>query len=338
MAPSTDWKEIVAPDEDARFERYGAQLAELQTRNAKGGPKRRALHAKGHGGFVARLEVLPDLPEPARHGLFALPATYEALVRFSNGAGAIQRDRQGDVRGIAVKVLGVDGEKVLGDARTQDFLAILSSATPFRTADEFVALVWATRSPALALPRLIGAFGLRAFGLLRKLLAGINAPVASLAQRRFYSALPIQCGPYAARFALTPVVEGPAATLGAGVDYLADDLATRLRDAALTYELSLQFFVDEQRTPIEDGSVDWPETIAPYVPVARLVIPAQDATGEQGRRTTALVESLSFDPWHARVEHRPLGGMMRARKHAYFASTKGRGAAAEPERLEVVAP
>jgi hypothetical protein len=34
------------------------------------------------------------------------------------------------------------------------------------------------------------------------------------------------------------------------------------------------------------------------------------------------------------VEHRPLGGMMRARKHAYFASTKGRGAAAEPDGLE----
>jgi hypothetical protein len=334
MAPSTDWKEVVPPGEEARFEVYAAQLAELQSRNARGGTKRRALHAKGHGGFVARLEVLPDLPEPARHGLFARPATYDALVRFSNGAGAIQRDRQGDVRGVAVKVLGVDGEKVLGDARTQDFLAILSSATPFRTADEFVALVWATRSPALALPRLLGAFGFGAFGLLRKLLAGINQPVASLAERSFYSALPIRCGPYAARFSLTPETSGASGEVGKGVDYLADDLATRLRASALKYVLSLQFFVDEARTPIEDGSVDWPEAIAPYVPVARLEIPVQDATSDAGRRTTALVESLSFDPWHALMEHRPLGGMMRARKHAYFASTKGRGAAAEPDGLE----
>lgn len=334
MAPSTDWKEVVPPGEEARFEGYAAQLAELQTLNARGGAKRRALHAKGHGGFVARLEVLPDLPEPARHGLFARPATYDALVRFSNGAGAIQRDRQGDVRGVAVKVLGVDGKKVLGDARTQDFLAILSSATPFRTADEFVALVWATRSPALALPRLLGAFGFGAFGLLRKLLAGLNQPVASLAERSFYSALPIQCGPYAARFSLTPAAAGTTARVGEGVDYLADDLAARLRAAPLKYVLSLQFFVDEARTPIEDGSVDWPESVAPYVPVAMLTIPTQDAASEQGRGTTALVESLSFDPWHALEEHRPLGGMMRARKHAYFASTKGRGAAAEPDGLD----
>jgi hypothetical protein len=41
-------------------------------------------------------------------------------------------------------------------------------------------------------------------------------------------------------------------------------------------------------------------------------------------------QNLSFDPWHALVEHTPLGGVMRARKEAYFASTQERGAAPEP--------
>ena len=89
--------------------------------------------------------------------------------------------------------------------------------------------------------------------------------------------------------------------------------------------------MDEQRTPIEDGSVDWPVDIAPYVRVARLVIPQQDAASERGRSLAAHIQKLSFDPWHALAEHRPLGGMMRARKVTYFASTQGRQAEPEPE-------
>jgi hypothetical protein len=44
----------------------------------------------------------------------------------------------------------------------------------------------------------------------------------------------------------------------------------------------------------------------------------------------ALVESLSFDPWHALECFRPLGHMMRARNHAYRVSTQARNAAPEP--------
>jgi len=42
-------------------------------------------------------------------------------------------------------------------------------------------------------------------------------------------------------------------------------------------------------------------------------------------------QDVSFDPWHALEEHRPLGGMMRARKYAYFAAGKNREVSAEPE-------
>jgi hypothetical protein len=50
----------------------------------------------------------------------------------------------------------------------------------------------------------------------------------------------------------------------------------------------------------------------------------------QQQRDEALqrdIEAATFDPWEALVEHRPLGGIMRARKHAYFASQKARGVA-----------
>src|SRR4051794_21883173 len=131
--PARDWKESSPPGEAERFAEYARRFEVLQERQAKGGAKDRALHAKSHGGFEAKLEVLGDLPEHARQGLFAKAATYDAIVRYSNGSGTVRHDRAGDVRAMAVKILGVDGEKVLGDARTQDFLGVLSSVTPFRT-------------------------------------------------------------------------------------------------------------------------------------------------------------------------------------------------------------
>jgi hypothetical protein len=59
--------------------------------------------------------------------------------------------------------------------------------------------------------------------------------------------------------------------------------------------------------------------------VARLVIERQDMASAHGRAVAAFVEKLAFDPWHALVEHRPLGAMMRARNHAYRLSTAERG-------------
>jgi len=330
--PNTNWKETPTTDEDARFEKLAQRFVALQARHAKAGVGR-ALHRKHHHGFVGTLEVLPDLPDHARHGLFARPGTYEALVRFSNGSHATQADHVDDVRGIAVKVLGVAGEKVLGQATTQDFLAVLGSSTPFRTADEFVATVWASRSKPLALFRLIGALGPgRAFSILKQLLAGLKGPRRSLATRRFFSALPIQCGPYAVRFSFIPkTTEGEA--LSAERDLYAHDLAGRLREGPISYDLALQFFVDEEHTPIEDGSKDWEESVSPYVTVARLAIETQDVRGDRGRAITERIEQLSFDPWHALVAHKPLGNMMRARKHAYFVSAQGRQATPEPTTI-----
>ncbi len=178
LPASTNWKERIAPDEEARFERYAEMLRSLQRARAKG-KAARALHAKANVGCYGVLTIAADLPEPLRHGLFAAPRSHECFIRFSNGAGAHQSDTKPDVRGVAIKVLGVPGKKLipgLEDATTQDFLLIRTSAMAFRSVDEFVAVVWASRSPALALPRLIGALGFsRTLGLLRVLAGSLSA-------------------------------------------------------------------------------------------------------------------------------------------------------------------
>ena len=329
MSTSTTWQETVAPDEDTRFAGYAKQLVALQ--HGAGGTHR-ALHAKGHGIFSAKLEI-GDVPAELRHGLAAKPGTFEALVRYSNGASRVQRDKVGDVRGIAVKVLDVPGTKVLGSGTTQDFLGILSSAIPFRDADEFMRVVWATRSPPLALFRLIGALGpFRPFAVLGKVLKGFKQSAASLATKRFFSAAPIKWGPHAVRFAFTPV-ENLAAELGKGADFYGEELASRLARAPVVYALQIQLYVDAKTTPIEEASVDWD---APYVDIGKLTIGKQDAASERGKLLRERGEDLAFDPWHAHVAHQPLGNIMRARKVAYFASTQARGATPDPASIDAL--
>ena len=97
--PPTDWSEVRTGDEDARFTRYGEELAALAKKRAGSGPVGRALHAKGQLGLRGDFSVLPDIPEHARVGPFASPTTYPAYVRYSNGSGSVQPDGKPDVRG-----------------------------------------------------------------------------------------------------------------------------------------------------------------------------------------------------------------------------------------------
>jgi len=335
--PSTAWTEQPTPGEAERFERYAEQLRDMQRKNARGGAPNRALHAKGLLGLEAEFTVLDDLPEHARIALFARPATYRAYVRFSNGAGLRQDDRKPDVRAIAIKLLGVEGKKSIPgmeSATTHDFLMIRDRAQPFRNADEFVHFVRAASAPAL-LPGLFVKFGFgRVLQILKRVPAGLRAPISSLAETAFFTALPSRLGPYAIRCAVVPRAVPAESKKGAGADYLAEELAARLRQGPVEYDFQVQFFADERQTPIEDASVDWPDEVSPWLTVGRLRLVQQDPTSPRGQKLAAYLEKLSFDPWHALEQMRPLGNIMRARNPAYRLSTAERGAAPEPDGSE----
>lgn len=330
--PATDWKESIPADEAARFERHAELLGSFQARAAHAG---RALHTKANLGVEATFEVLAEIPAEARIGMFATPRSYPAVVRFSNGAGRRQSDRKLDVRGIAVKLFGVDGKKVIPgmeDATTQDFLAIRTSAVPIRNADEFMAIVRAGQTPALMPFKLLGALGLRrGFQVIKAALGGLKAPQSPLAATSFYSALPIKLGPHAVQFAFA-ARDTPAPGTIAGDTALGEGLAARLRERPVVYDFNIRFFVDESTTPIEDASVEW---AAPWVTIGRLTLPVQDPGSARGKRVADVIETLAFDPWHAREDLRPLGNIMRARNAAYRVSTRARNAATEPREAPI---
>jgi hypothetical protein len=334
-APSIGWKETIPDGEDEHLDALARTVHEIQKRRASeagAAPQ----HAKSHTNLRATFTVRDDLAPHLRQGLFATPRTYRAYVRASNGGGTRQHDRTGDVRGLALKIVGVPGPKIIPgmeDAKTQDFLLVQAPAMPFRDAGEFVALLDAlSRGQLLALPRFAARVGWkRALEILPKLDKVVRMPFTSFAGKRLYTAAPFAYGPYAVQASLIPVGDHAPSPGSIGRDGLKQDLAARAKEGPIEWDFAVQFFLDEQTTPIEDGSRRWPEERTPYVSVARLIIPRQDASTDEGRALDERIEAMSFDPWHALREHRPLGRLMRARNHAYRYSTRARGAAPEPD-------
>jgi hypothetical protein len=339
MPPRTDWREEIPPGEEQQLEALAQQLRALQQRISQGAG--RALHLKSHVGIRAEFVVLPDLPPHARVGIFASPGSYQAWARYSNGGPLRTSDHKPDVRGLALKLLGVPGRKLIPgmeDATTQDFLLINTPKQSFRNADEFVFFVLAAQNQLTLLPKAIARLGFgRTLDVIRSFTA-LGKPGPSLATRRLWSSAPIRWGDYAARYGVVPLAPPPpAGPLPPSADYLADDLAQRLSQGAVEYDFAVQFYSDAVKTPIEDASVEWKEDDAPFVRVARVVIPKQDVRSPEGHKRGEYVESLSFDPWHAPVEFRPLGNLQRARNHAYRVSVMARHAAPEPTGVEAAA-
>jgi hypothetical protein len=324
--PRTDWAEDVGPDEAERFERYAALFTQLQAERSRRWGAGRALHRKQVTVAHGSLEVLDGLPGFARHGLFAEPRDYEVHVRLSNGGIDRGADSMPDIRGLSIRVLGVQGESVLGGpAATQDFTLINHESFAFGRSDDFVEFVIAaSRGRGALFKHILARHGvLGAPRQIARMARVIGRPFSGFATEPLYSAVPMANGPYAVRVRLLPSGANGKPARGARRDWAAD-FNGRLARQPLHWDLQLQYFAREDLTPIEDASVPWP---TPYATVARLMLPAQDAGSGEARQLASELEAAVFDPWHALVEHRPLGEVQRARKVIYLASQRRRGSA-----------
>lgn len=323
--PSTEWREVIPADEEARFDGYLAEIKRMQDRNAAAGDGqvRRGFHAKAHAGLRATLTVAADLPAHARQGIFAEPGSYDALVRLSNGLGTLESDRAPDVRGFALKVLGIEGEPLRVDpdkGAVQDLIMINHPYLPIRDIQQLMALVTALNDGsnlALKLPRILGFSG--SARALKFVATRMRRRTRSLLTEDYYSTLPVKWGDYAVKYRLRPHASG-APKPPKDPDYLSKDLARRMKDGPAAFDVMVQFFTRERDTSIEDASYEWDEDDSPWVKVGRLTLPQQDPASEAGQALTAEVNALQFNPWFSHPEHRPLGSLMRARDKVYRAS------------------
>jgi len=289
----------------------------------------RQFHRKTHCCLRAELHIEPpDLPS-VRHGLFAQPGRYPALVRFSNSF--FDDDSQPDLRGLSIKLRDVAGP-VCGDAPSgqQDFILMNEATGPARDAAEAMELfraldgIRAVTSASIAAPGYLFPSLLpwrwrwRYFGFLN--ISGLRHLMGrDLGQMTFNSVTPYRLGDGQAKFLVRPEGGTMRRRSARGRDFSARLQATLDADP-MTFDFCLQPRVLDS-DPIDDARKAWR---SPIHTVGRLVIPPQDV-----RSTIALGERLAFSPWNCLVAHEPLGSVNALRRSAYAASAANRGASAE---------
>jgi hypothetical protein len=289
----------------------------------------RDAHAKSHGVLAGELRVQPDLPVHLAQGLFARPATYPVIVRFSSAPGDLRSDQVPVQRGIAIKVIGAPGPRAVVDgSTTQDFLLVnhptlyaklqeLLEKQPRQSDQQLQLTGAAARVAAKALTR-----AGRPLPPVVETLAAANHHILG---ETFHSMAALRYGDHVAKISAEPRSANVRALTGSHVDKKAGESA--LRDLVIDffahnsaeYDIRAQLCTDIERMPVEDASVRWPEELSSHETVAVLHLPAQDAYSDARRRYADDV--LSFSPWHALEAHRPLGSIMRSRRAAYPASS-----------------
>jgi len=289
------------------------------------------MHGCVHGNF----SVLPNLPANLGIGLFAAASSYPVWIRFSNQNNAVSPDIKPDIRGVAIKLIGVPVEKLIDSdphCTTHDFILISDSRFVTKDVAQFDGLVKGLRG---GLPKL-GWFFLTHLRVLRNLMSSLRK-FSNPLSIRYFSVAPYLLGQRAVKYSLiphgtsdAPVPEHPAD------DYLRQAMVTQLAGGEAMFDLAVQFQTDPYHMPIEDPGVTWDEVESPFHKVATLHIPSQVFdTAERAE----FGDNLSFNPWRCLPEHRPLGGISRARRQVYqglsrFRHERNRAPQTEPDAFE----
>jgi hypothetical protein len=273
----------------------------------------RDAHPKQHGLVRAEFVVEPNLSEELRVGIFVQSRTYPAWVRFSNMSDPPRPDIEPDSRGMAIKVMGVAGEKILDsekNAQTQDFVLMSTDFFVTKGVAEFADLVQALEGGML---RLILHFALHPRLLL--LFLQVRSRCASILETRFGSTTPYLFGTHAVKYSARPTT-ATSATIpqNPSPDYLREQMARHLSQREATFDFLVQFQTDPRTMPIEDPRVVWSQEASPLKKVATIRIPPQDFDTPAQRD---YGDNLAFTPWHSLPQHRPLGGINRGRRLIY---------------------
>lgn len=297
-------------------------------RPAPDGSLPRQFHRKTHACLRAVLSIDPPDDPTIRHGLFAAPGRYETLVRFSNSFFA--EDDHPDARGLALKVMGVDGPVCDGaPPGQQDFVLMNAETGPARDADEAMELfraldgilgptISAVTAPRYLFPSLLPW---RTRWRYLAFLCGSGLQHLrghDLAQQSYGSVTPYRLGDLAMKFALVPAPSARSRRPARGKD-LAEKLQATLDVEPIRFDFQLQPRVLES-DPMEDVRRAWR---SPTVTVGRLEIPPQDVAA-----SIALGDRLTFAPWNCLAAHEPLGSINALRRAAYAASAANRKAEA----------
>lgn len=305
----------------------------LQTSYSVGGEVKRGQHGKHHAMAVGTFRVSCDLSNEYALGIFEPDKQYQCEMRFSNGGQT--DDRKADVRGLAIKLHGVGGNKLLpgrGHAREHDFLLVDHSTYFSRSLAEYLKFnrftlpVQAFSRHPFSVARAVKALAgltkmvLFHFSHLRRALKFASRKPVSLLGITYHSTTPYALGErFAVKYKLTTKAKG-----GNSPVIFSDGLGERLWEDLESSETVMEFGIVVQNNPVtqpvEDPTVDWEVAGARYIKLADITLPKQAPTDEAATRATQAI----FSPWMSGNAHKPLGEINRARLWVYSAMSSTR--------------
>ncbi len=310
-------KEYPKPNEDKTTQGLVDALTQSIVEKYKNTTMLRDAHPKHHACISATFSV-PELSPELKVGLFSQPKTYPAWIRYSTATESVDHDKDKAMLGMAIKVIGVQGEKLLSDEKsgnTHDLLLLSNPVLPIRNAEDFLEIV---KEKVLFF---INPFDLHLHELKIALSSRKNHPTPL--GIRYWSTTPYLFGEgKAVKYSAKPCkVSTRGLPKSLTKNYLRDVMSEQLETEDACFDVMVQFQTDPNTMPIEDATIRWDETASPFQKVAQIVIPKQSFESE---KQMAFCENLSMTPWHSSVEQRPLGSINRARKNVYREISKFR--------------
>ncbi|MBF0100314.1 MAG: catalase family protein [Desulfobacterales bacterium] len=309
--------ENVPADEEQMIKDMESILQEKMSKDYPKGQTKRGAHPKNMACLQAEFIVEPNIPVELKVGIFELPQTYPAWIRISSASGKVQSDKVKDLRGFAIKIMGVQGERYKTqneEKETQDFILISYPIMPLGTVKLFHDAVYYSIkwSPLVFLSRLVISGN---FYVINELLKA-NQNQTSPLDIRYWSTTPYLYGTnLVVKYAIVPTSNMKSVLPSNLTDhYLTENMEKHLASNEASFDFMIQVQKDPDRMPVEDAGVEWSEKESPFIKVAALRIPPQIF---RTREREELAEDLSFSPAHALIEHRPIGGINRARVELY---------------------
>lgn len=278
------------------------------------GATKRDAHPKHLGLLRAYFSVSDDLPKEFQVGVFKEPKTYSAFIRISNASGKVEGDEKKDLRGFAIKLLEVQGEKYSEDEKfTQDFLLINYPTMPLGTVGLFHDAIYYS----IKYNPIVFIFKMVLRGQINKLkeLNSAKKNDTSPFDIRYWSTTPYKFGEEVVKYSIIPRSKFKSKLPESLTSsYLTENMEKHLQNEEALFDFMIQLQKGNNSMPVEDAAIEWNEKDSPFIKVAEIRIPKQHIKND---KRDELAENLSFSPAHSLVEHKPIGGINRARVKIY---------------------
>jgi len=316
-------EERALPDEEEFLQSIISSFDKQMRGLWKPGGFERGGNTKTHGIVRGEFIVHDNLAPEFRHGIFAKPQTFRAWVRFSGPGPYITPDID-DVgfMSISIKLMGVPGPKLMDEEQfTQDMFGV--SPPTFVTPDTKANAQLQIES--LKNAQIFYFLNFHRPHLLDLIMQGLWIKTqSSPLEAPYFSCVPYLLGEgQAMQYSVWPTSTRktpiPRLPFRPPDDYLRNAMATTLAAGDVELDFRIQRQTDPHLMPIENAGVLWPERLSPRVSVATLRLPRQIFTSASQME---FAKQLSYNPWHAIPEHRPLGNQSRARRRMYWELSK----------------